>query len=90
MLNRYAERFRIEEAFKDIKWLERLEWQQVRKPEVIRTLLLFVFLGWWLLWWTADAALLQANAKRHPKKQLSWFRTLWEHLQAQMHVPLLV
>ena len=34
ILNRYAERFEIEEAFKDIKWLQRLKWQQVRKPEV--------------------------------------------------------
>jgi hypothetical protein len=50
VLNRYAERFEIEEAFKDVKWLQRLEWQRVKKPAVIRTLLLFVFLGWWLLW----------------------------------------
>ena len=42
ILNRYAERFEIEEVFKDIKWLQRLEWQRVRKPSVIRSLLLFV------------------------------------------------
>lgn len=49
VLHRYAEQFEIEEAFKDVKWLQRLEWQPIRKPEVIRNLLLFVFLGWWLL-----------------------------------------
>ena len=45
ILNRYAERFEIEEAFKDVKWLQRLEWQRVKKRNVIRNLLLFVFLG---------------------------------------------
>lgn len=79
ILNRYAERFEIEEAFKDMKWLQRLEWQRVRKPEVIRTLLLFIFLGWWLLWcYTAKPA---AKKRIHPKKQLSWFRLAWEQLQ---------
>lgn len=80
VLNRYAERFEIEEAFKDIKWLQRLEWQRVRKPEVIRSLLLFVFLGWWLLWRYGDKV--RANSKNvHPKKQLSWFRQAWEQFQ---------
>jgi Transposase DDE domain len=89
ILNRYKERFEIEEAFKDVKWLERLEWQQVRKEEVIRSLLLFTFLGWWLLWWHRDTGVLLANAKVHPKKQLSWFRCMWEQLQQQLCLPLL-
>lgn len=80
LLNRYAERFEIEEAFKDIKWLNRLEWQRVRKPEVIYSLLLFVFLGWWLLWRHTAKDL--GGPKLHPKKQLSWFRQAWEQLQA--------
>jgi hypothetical protein len=46
VLNRYKKRFEIEEAFKDVKWLQRLEWQRVKMPRVIRNLLLFVFLGW--------------------------------------------
>ncbi len=86
VLNRYAERFEIEEAFKDIKWLQRLEWQRVKKPTVIRSLLLFVFLGWWLLWrWIAQN---HPKAKLHPKKQLSWFRQAWEQLQSLLHNPL--
>lgn len=80
ILNRYAERFEIEEAFKDLKWLHRLEWQQVRSPEAIRTLLLFVFLGWWLLW--RYIAKSRSNQRQvHPKKRLSWFRQSWEQLQ---------
>lgn len=86
-LHRYAERFEIEEAFKDIKWLERLEWQQVKKPAVIRNLLLFVFLGWWLLWrYTARELPKQTS---HPKKRLSWFRQAWEYLQRLLRTPLL-
>ena len=78
VLHRYAERFEIEEAFKDIKWLQRLKWQQVRKPGVIRSLLLFVFLGWWLLWRYSDKL---PQTKTHPKKQLSWYRQAWERFQ---------
>jgi hypothetical protein len=84
LLNRYAERFEIEEAFKDIKWLQRLEWQRVRKPNVVRSLLLFTFLGWWLLWRYGDKRAIAANGRLHPKKQLSWFRVAWEQLQTAM------
>lgn len=90
VLNRYAERFEIEEAFKDIKWLQRLEWQRVRKPEVIRLLLLFVFLGWWLTWrYIVPAANDPTQTKLHPKKRLSWFRQAWEYLQRLLRMPLL-
>jgi len=86
-LNRYAERFEIEESFKDIKWLNRLEWQRVKKPEVMHSLLLFVCLGWWLLWQYGAKSL--PNSKLHPKKQLSWFRLMWEQLQSLLQVPIL-
>jgi hypothetical protein len=82
ILNRYKERFEIEEAFKDMKWLQRLEWQRIRKPTVIRSLLLFIFLGWWLLWRYGARDTLKI--KIHPKKQLSWFRQTWEQLQTTM------
>lgn len=88
VLNRYAERFEIEEAFKDVKWLQRLEWQRVRKPQVIRNLLLFGFLGWWLLWRYAVKAL-PKQQKVHPKKRLSWFKQAWEYLQRLLRTPLL-
>ena len=87
VLNRYAERFEIEEAFKDVKWLNRLEWQRIKKPEVIRSLLLFVFLGWWLLWKLGDKP--SQQPKVHPKKRLSWFRLAWEQLQVLLQAPLL-
>lgn len=85
VLNRYAERFEIEEAFKDMKWLQRLEWQRIKKPEVIRSLLLFVFLGWWLLW--RYVAKNFPKTKLHPKKKLSWFRLAWEQLQQSLRQP---
>ena len=92
ILNRYAERFEIEEAFKDIKWLNRLNWQSIRKPTAIRNLLLFVLLGWWLLWRYYDTRTYRMNAKVHPKKRLSWYRLAWEQvqtmLQAQLHAQL--
>lgn len=87
VLHRYAERFEIEEAFKDVKWLQRLKWQRVKKPEVIRTLLLFVFLGWWLLWRYAAKGL--PKQKTHPKRRLSWFKQAWEYLQRLLRTPLL-
>ena len=87
ILNRYAERFEIEESFKDIKWLQRLEWQRIKKPEVIHNLLLFVFLGWWLTWRYVAKELPKQVV--HPKKQLSWFRQAWEYLQQLLHIPLL-
>lgn len=91
LLSRYKERFEIEEAFKDVKWLQRLEWQRVRKPEVMRSLLLFVFLGWWLAWrYVVPVTSQQApQAKLHPKKRLSWFRLAWEELQRLLRTPLL-
>lgn len=87
ILHRYAERFEIEEAFKDVKWLQRLEWQRVKKPEVIRSLLLFVFLGWWLLWRYTTKEL--PKQRTHPKKRLSWFKQAWEYLQRLLRTPLL-
>ena len=91
VLHRYAERFEIEEAFKDVKWLQRLKWQQVKKPEAIRSLLLFVFLGWWLLWRYVLPTVTREmpQHKPHPKKQLSWFRQAWEYLQRLLRTPLL-
>lgn len=91
ILHRYAERFEIEEAFKDVKWLQRLEWQRVKKSEVIRSLLLFVFLGWWIAWryLAKEAQRLSPQKHINPKKRLSWFRLAWEYLQRLLRTPLL-
>lgn len=86
VLNRYRERFEIEEAFKDLKWLQKLEWQRIKKLEVIRCLLLFMFLGWWLLWRYLAKQLPRTVV--HSKKRLSWFRLVWEQLQSLLHTPL--
>lgn len=78
ILNRYAERFEIEECFKDVKWIQRLEWQHVRKPETMRALLLFIFLGWWIFWSLMPP---KPDRKTHPKHRLSWFRSAYELLR---------
>lgn len=85
ILNRYTERFEIEEAFKDIKWLQRLKWQQVKRAEVIEALLHFIFLGWWLLWVLEGEHTLKRVQRK--KQQLSWFRTSWEKLQRLSRPP---
>jgi hypothetical protein len=90
ILNRYAERFEIEEAFKDIKWLNRLEWQQIKKPTVIYALLIFVFFGRWLIWWAVPAKEHYIRQKIHHKKRLSWFRMAWEELERLRCVDILV
>jgi hypothetical protein len=85
ILHRYEERFEIEEAFKDLKWLLRLEWQRVKREQSIEVILLFTFVGWWLAWllYKSDTALQQAQQHTHPKQRLSWFRIIWELLQKQ-------
>ena len=79
-LNLYAERFEIEEFFKDIKWVQAYKWQRLKKKETMTNVLLFAFLGWWILRTTAKA-IIRKNRKRtiHPKKRLSWFREVWEY-----------
>jgi hypothetical protein len=86
ILNRYTERFEIEEAFKDIKWLQRLEWQQIKKLGVIESLLHFIFLGWWILWKLEgkDTPKQQSNQRKH---QISWFRLVWEKLHTLSRPP---
>lgn len=79
ILRTYAKRFEIEEYFKDVKWIEGYEWHRMKKLTTARTVFAFVFLGWWLLlksYGTAGEHTREWNT--HPKKQLSWFRTIWE------------
>ena len=78
IVNRYAERFEIEESFKDVKWLNRMEWQQVKKPSVIQALLLFIFFGRWIFWFLSLVLNHNELKSHNPKHQLSWFRITWE------------
>lgn len=89
VLRTYAKRFEIEEHFKDVKWIEKYEWHQMRKLATARTVFMFVFLGWWLLLKAyGQAADHPETRKTHPKKQLSWFRTIWEYWQRLRSQPL--
>ncbi len=91
VLRTYAKRFEIEEHFKDVKWIERYEWHQMRKLTVAQTVFMFVFFGWWLLvqsYEATGAAHTETRRDVHPKKQLSWFRTIWEYWQRLRTQPL--
>jgi hypothetical protein len=91
ILRTYAKRFEIEEEhFKDIKWIEGYEWHQIRKLTVARTVFMFVFFGWWLLLQAYGKATDHPEVRQtHPKKRLSWFRTIWEYWQRLLRVPLM-
>ena len=78
VVNRYAERFEIEESFKDMKWLNRLEWQRIKKSAVVQSLLLFIFFGWWIFWLLSFDLKPDELKSHNPKHQLSWFRVVWE------------
>lgn len=89
VLRTYAKRFEIEEHFRDIKWIEGYEWHQMRKLQVARTVFMFVFFGWWLLLKAyATATEHRQTRGAHPKKRLSWFRTIWEYWQRLRSQPL--
>lgn len=84
ILRTYAKRFEIEEYFKDVKWIEGYEWHRMKKLSVARTVFMFVFFGWWLLLHAYRATKVahgDTHRDVHPKKQLSWFRTIWEYWQ---------
>jgi hypothetical protein len=89
VLRTYTKRFEIEEYFKDVKWIERYEWHQMRKLTTARTVFMFVFFGWWLLLKAYGSATNHPQARKtHPKKRLSWFRTIWEYWQRLRSQPL--
>ncbi len=88
VLRTYAKRFEIEEHFKDIKWIEKYEWHQMKKLSVARTVFMFVFFGWWLLLKAYGKAADHPNTRKtHPKKRLSWFRTIWEYWLRLRQIP---
>jgi len=88
VLRTYAKRFEIEEYFKDVKWIEGYEWHQMKKLSVARTVFMFVFFGWWLLLKAYGQATDHTQTRKtHPKKQLSWFRTIWEYWQRLRQLP---
>ena len=91
VINHYAKRFEIEEFFKDIKWIQRYEWHQIKKKAVMQIILSFAFLGWWLLY-SCLAQVVLTSRTRHLKRtrdRLSWFRSCWEAVQRELRQPLL-
>jgi hypothetical protein len=79
ILNRYAKRFEIEEFFKDLKWIQRYEWQRLETREVFATLLGFAFLGWWIMASVMSGVVRIARARSlNEHHRLSWFRACYE------------
>ena len=91
ILNYYAKRFEIEEFFKDIKWIGRYEWHQIKKAAVIQVVLSFAFLGWWLLYDCLNPLVTASRSRKlkRPRDRLSWFRCCWEAVQRDLRQPLL-
>jgi hypothetical protein len=93
VLRTYAKRFEIEEHFRDIKWIEGYEWHRIRKLSVAKTVFMFVFLGWWLLvqaYRATEGEHRNTHRDVHPKKRLSWFRTIWEYWLRLRQQPILL
>jgi hypothetical protein len=79
ILNRYAKRFEIEEFFKDMKWIQKYEWQRLETREAFAVLLGFAFLGWWLMARALPEVVRQARARcLNDHYRLSWFRACYE------------
>lgn len=89
ILKIYSKRFEIEEYFKDVKWIQGYEWHQITRLSVARNVFAFVFLGWWLLLKAYGQPKDHPQTKHtHPKKQLSWFRIIWEEWLRLRQAPL--
>jgi hypothetical protein len=90
VVNHYAKRFEIEEFFKDIKWIQRYEWHQIKKKAVMQVVLSFAFMGWWLLYICLAPVVKASRSRRLKRKRdrLSWFRSCWETVQRELRQPL--
>ena len=76
----YYHRFEIEETFKDMKHIFELKRTRLDQPNSLKTLLWFVCLGIALLY-VATKPTKQQTTAGNPKKQTSWLRQAYEHLQ---------
>lgn len=81
ILNIYKKRFEIEEYFKDLKWLQGYEWQNIKTIEVIEVIMWFVTLGWWVKVELMHKLILESRSRQiNPKKRLSFMRVILEEL----------
>lgn len=83
--NRWTGESRVRRTVTDTRY----EWHKIKKLQVARTLFMFVFLGWWLLLKAYGTnSDYPRERKTHPKKRLSWFRTIWEYWQRLRSQPI--
>jgi len=79
----YYHRFEIEESFKDMKHLFELQRLRFNKPAHLKMMLLLVLLGFIILYRIGKTKAIRLlrrmrDKPKHPKKQLSWVREIWE------------
>jgi hypothetical protein len=78
----YYHRFEIEETFKDAKHLFELKRLSFTKPNSLKTVLWFVFLGMALLYAATKPA--QKDKANNARKQHSWIRQAYEQFQREL------
>jgi len=76
----YYHRFEIEESFKDLKHIFEFRRVKLNKPNSLKVLLWFIFLGMAILYVVTKPTRRQVK-QAHPKKQTSWLRQAYEQLQ---------
>ncbi len=75
----YYHRFEIEESFKDLKHLFEFDHARFSKPNSLKVLLWFIFLGMALLY-VITKPTKQQQHNTNPKKRISWIRAAYEQL----------
>ncbi|MCY4089156.1 MAG: transposase [Candidatus Saccharibacteria bacterium] len=79
ILNKYRKRWQIESTFKDLKWTQGLKDLRLKLVQSMKLMLLFVFLGWILLFTSINKTKLKAGLRKiNNHKLLSWFNYLFE------------
>jgi len=82
----YYYRFEIEESFKDLKHILEFRRTRLNKPNSLKVILWFMFLGIALMYKVTKPATRQAK-HTHAKKRISWIRQALEQMhQAYGHV----
>lgn len=78
ILHVYANRFEIEETFKDYKHIQKLNRLRIKTCQTMTILLWFASVAFWFAFWKEE---IYPSHKESPKKKRSFFRIFWEDIQ---------